>query len=221
MPRTVRPARLLFAVLGAVALGALTAAEAHADTVARPPNVSEPGDSGLRLSITQQVARVSPSLAANGAGRVAWLSAHVTVNAPHLIAKAADPNNGPLGESTLPGSNGTAWTGGAATFSVGYIIGCQVGVGSLSIGGSTTLSASAEALTGSLSVPLTPGAVNYVLIDYKNLSKSGDYVIDYRDFQVNIEGCGGYAQARAYAVVETGGADHQKIEAYGQPFSVG
>lgn len=216
-----RLGRTLAVGAGALAIGSLTATTAHADTVVRPPDVSVPGESGLRISIQRQSATVSPSLAANGSGRNAWLSAHIVVNAPHIPTAAPGPVNGPTGEQTLPGSNGASYAGGAGMITAGYIIGCQVGLAGIGIGGSTTISASAASLSGSLSVPLTPGQVAYVLIDYKPLTKPATYSIDYQDFPVGIEQCGGFAQARSYAVVETGGNDHQKLEAYGQPFSVG
>ncbi|NMO03094.1 hypothetical protein HH308_17915 [Gordonia sp. TBRC 11910] len=215
------------AVTRATSLAALSLAlatqttAAHADSFVRLPNSSIGGYDGLRVAMTGMSARVSPSLASNGAGRVAWLSGDVTAYAPRIDRSPAGPNNGPAGESTMPGTNGAATNSAAATLTAGYIVGCQVAIGNLTLGGSLSVSQASTGLSGALSIPLTPGTVTYAYLDYKNLTKPGTYHINYRDYQVNIEGCGGYAQARPYSVLETTGNDHQKLTVYGRPFSLG
>ncbi|NMO00057.1 hypothetical protein HH308_02380 [Gordonia sp. TBRC 11910] len=207
----------LIAVVGLAA----GAGAASADTMVRLPNRSVSGDEGLKLVRTNESARISPSLAANGAGRNAWVTASVKLTAPHIGTSDPGISNGPVGEATAPGTNGSSFNNAAATFTTGYIIGCQVAIGNLTLGGSGSLSSTTVGLSGSLSVPLTPGAVTYAVIDYKNLTKPGTYHIAYTDYSVQVHGCGGYAQARSYTVVETTGDNHQKITLLGQPFSLG
>ena len=47
---------------------------------------------------TGERVRVTQSLAANGAGRTAWVSGKVKVLAPGIDTREAGPNNGPRGE---------------------------------------------------------------------------------------------------------------------------
>lgn len=208
---------------GAAAVGiAVTGvAPAHADTFVPLPNGSQAGD-GLQLIRTGESARISPSLAANGLGRTAWVTGNVVLKAPNLKSSDPGPNNGPAGESSLPGTNGTSNDGAAATLSVGYIIGCQVSVGSLSIGGSGSFdSIKGLSGSGSLSIPIQPGQVAFAQIDYKDIKKKGTYYFNWRNTQLQIQNCGGYAQARSFVTVETSGDDHQKVNLYGKPFSIG
>ncbi|NMO03964.1 hypothetical protein HH308_22370 [Gordonia sp. TBRC 11910] len=209
---------------GAAAVGiAVTGvAPAHADAFVRLPNGSQGGD-GISISRTGESATISPSLAANGLGRTAWVSGNVTVKAPNLKPSKAGPNNGPVGEAGLPGTNGTSNDGAAATISVGYIVGCQVQIGTLSAGFTGSLNAISGAPTGTatLSIPIQPGQVVFAQLDYKDVEKKGTYYFNWRNTQLQIQNCAGYAQARSFVTVETSGEDHQKINLYGQPFSIG
>lgn len=223
-----KQSRLRRGAIGALAVGAaasavgVAAAPAHADAFVRLPNGAATG-AGLTLTRTGESAQISPSLAANGLGRTAWVSANITLNAPGLKASSAGPNNGPLGESGAPGTGGTSTDGAAATLSVGYIVGCQVNVGNLSVGLSGAVDGVKQTITGtgSLSIPITPGQVAFAQIDYKDIEKPGKYFFDYSRVQLQLQNCAGYAQARSYVTVETTGSDHQKVNLYGQPFSIG
>ncbi|SEM28867.1 MspA protein [Rhodococcus maanshanensis] len=55
----------------------------------------------------------------------------------------------------------------------------------------------------------------------KDIKKNGKYAVQYQDTQIEIQNCGGYAQARSYTVVEIVGNDYSKTTLYGQPFSIG
>ncbi|MFE5289290.1 MspA family porin [Nocardia sp. NPDC056611] len=83
------------------------------------------------------------------------------------------------------------------------------------------LVSSTPALTGGFSFPLSPGQVQWVAINNIELVKSGAYTINYQDTPMEIQGCGGYAQARQVSVVEIIGIDYHKVTLYGQPFSIG
>ncbi|MGW0036961.1 MspA family porin [Gordonia sp. NPDC003376] len=219
-----RPTAVRAGLAGAAAIGVAlaVAAPAHADAVVKLPAGSAHGD-GLTLTRTAESAQISPSLAANGLGRTAWVSAHIVLKAQGLKASPAGPNNGPSGESAAPGTNGTSTDGAAATLSVGYIVGCQVNIGSASAGftGSVNAITSAPTGTGTVSIPVTPGQVTFAQIDYKDIEKSGTYYFDYDRVQLQVQNCAGYAQARSFVTVETTGGDHQKVNLYGKPFSIG
>lgn len=76
---------------------------------------------------------------------------------------------------------------------------------------------------GSARGPSSPGqcSVTWVQIDNIDMTKSGAYHLNYQDFDMNVQGCGGYAQARQFSVVEVIGADYSKTTLYGQPFTLG
>ncbi|MEH3156651.1 MAG: MspA family porin [Gordonia paraffinivorans] len=218
------------AVIGATAVGLVSQGAANADTFVRLPGGSISGDDGIVLSRSNEFAQISPSLAANGAGRTAWVSADIKLVAPNLKDKKAGPNRGAQNESTSTsgtlGTNSTETNGAAATLSTGYIVGCQVAVGNLSLGGGLSVNNIGAALptatlNGSFSLPLTPGAVSFVIVNSKNIEKKGTYYISYDRAQLQVQGCGGYAQARSFSVVETTGSDQQKVTLYGKPFSIG
>ncbi|WP_045822865.1 MspA family porin [Williamsia herbipolensis] len=217
------------AVVGATAVGLVSQGAANADTFVKLPNGAQRGDD-LLITRSNESVQVSPSLAANSFGRNAWVSADITLYAPKLKAKKAGPNRGPAGEATagFAGTNGVETNGAAATLSAGYIVGCQVNFQGLTLGGGFSLGNfgasngnSSAGLSGSVSVPLTPGGVNFVVLNYKNVEKAGTYYLSYDRAQLQIQGCAGYAQARSFAVVETTGDDHQKVTLYGKPFSIG
>ncbi|GAB08776.1 hypothetical protein GOARA_021_00130 [Gordonia araii NBRC 100433] len=188
-------------VSAALALSAVPVAQADANF--RLPNGKARGD-GFTIVKTGERIRVSPSLAANGAGRTAWVSGNVRVNAPGIDTREAGPNNGPRGEEDMPGSNGTSTTGAAATLSVGYVVGCQVDIGALSagIGGSIGGATILDTLGGSFTLPLAPGRIIYAQIEKKQMEKPGTYFFNWRRSQMEVQGCGGYAQARSYITVE-------------------
>ncbi|MFT4201381.1 MspA family porin [Gordonia sp. (in: high G+C Gram-positive bacteria)] len=215
------------AVVGVAAAAALLTVipTAGADTFRRLPAGKARGEDGLTIIRSAESARVGPSLAANGMGRSAWVSGHVRVLAPNIDETAAGPNNGPRGEDAMPGSNGTSTTGAGGTTTVVYVVGCQVDISGLSLGGGTGIgnlgAAPLLGLNGALSLGLAPGQVKYAIIDRKQMTKRGTYYFNWHNSQMDIQGCGGYAQARSLAVVETTGNNHQKIQLWGRPFSIG
>ncbi|MEC3952451.1 MspA family porin [Nocardia sp. CDC153] len=214
--RGLRAAGLTAAV--AVAVGLSSTGAAHADTFVPLPDGERLGP-GVTITRTGEHAVISPSLAANGAGRVAWLSGTVTANITATPAGAPGPNNGP---KNTPGSNNSS-THGVSRISAGYIVGCQVSIGesAVSAGISGSVSLNSVSAGGSLGLKLGPGQVGFVGIEGKDIPKPGVYSIQYRDAELQIQGCAGYAQARSYAVVEIIGGDYAKTTLYGQPFSIG
>ncbi|MEV0030036.1 MspA family porin [Nocardia sp. NPDC050793] len=202
----------------AVAMGLLSTGAADADTFVPLPNGERVG-AGVTIARTGERAVISPSLAANGAGRVAWVSGTVVADVTVTPEGEVGPNNGP---ANGPGTNNSS-THGASQLNTGYIVGCQVSIGddAISAGLSGGIDLSGGSLGGSIGLELGPGQVKFVQIDYKDILKPGVYSVEYQDVEIEIQGCAGYAQARAYTVVEIIGDHYSKTTLYGMPFSIG
>ncbi|WP_433711766.1 MspA family porin [Nocardia sp. CA-084685] len=202
----------------AVAMGLLSTGAANADTFVPLPDGQKSGPD-VTLTRTGERALISPSLAANGAGRVVWVSGNAIADVNVTPEGEVGPNNGASG---APGTNNSS-THGASQLSTGYIVGCQVSIASdaISAGLSGGINLSGGSLGGSIGLNLGPGEVKFVQIDYKDILKPGRYSVEYQDAEMEIQGCAGYAQARAYTVVEIIGDHYSKTTLYGQPFSIG
>lgn len=202
----------------AVAVGLLSVGAANADAFVALPDGLKAGP-GVTITRTGEHAVVSPSMAANGAGRVVWVSGNAIADVTVTPVGEPGPNNGPTGED---GTNNSS-THGASQLNTGYIVGCQVSIGedAIGLGGSLGLSLDGGSLGGSVGVELGPGDVKFVQIDYKDITKPGKYSVEYQDAEIEIQGCAGYAQARSYTVVEIIGDHYSKTTLYGQPFSIG
>ncbi|MEV0109706.1 MspA family porin [Nocardia sp. NPDC050799] len=202
----------------AVTVGLLSVGAANADAFVALPDGQKAGP-GVTITRTGEHAVVSPSMAANGAGRVVWVSGNAIADVTVTPEGEPGPNNGPTGED---GTNNSS-THGASQLNTGYIVGCQVSIGedAIGLGGSLGLSLDGGSLGGSVGVELGPGEVKFVQIDYKDITKPGRYSVEYQDAEIEIQGCAGYAQARSYTVVEIIGDHYSKTTLYGQPFSIG
>ncbi|WP_280181107.1 MspA family porin [Nocardia farcinica] len=200
------------------AVGLLSAGAADADTFVPLPD-GHKSNPAVTVSRTQERAVISPSMAANGAGRVVWVSGRVTAEVIVTPEGEAGPMNGPSG---APGTDNSS-THGLSQLSTGYLIGCQVSLGdaAVSAGLSGSVNLSGGSLGGSIGVNVGPGQVKFVRLTFKDIPAPGLYTIDYRDAEIEVQGCAGYAQARAYSVVEIIGAHYSKTTLYGQPFSIG
>ncbi|RDI64176.1 MspA protein [Nocardia pseudobrasiliensis] len=211
-----RLARIVVMVAAMIsAIGLWSPGPARADAFVPLPDghIDQPG---ISITSSGERAIISPSMAANGAGRTAWVSGNLTVDVdtpPGVIG----PNNGAL---NLPGSNFSS-THGSSGLTVGYIVGCQVSLGSLSNSFGFTIATTGPGLSGGISFPISPGEVKWVQINTIDMPKSGTYYLNYQDFPMDVQGCGGYAQARQFSVVELIGADYAKVSLYGMPFSIG
>ncbi|MBF6214803.1 MspA family porin [Nocardia puris] len=202
----------------AVAMGLLSTGAANADTFVPLPDGEKIGP-GVTITRTGESALISPSMAANGAGRVVWVSGKATADVTVTPEGEVGPYNGPSG---APGSNNSS-THGASQINTGYIVGCQVSIGddAISLGISGVIDLSSGGLGGSVGLSLGPGEVKFVQISAKDILKPGVYSIEYQDAEIEIQGCAGYAQARAYTVVEIIGDHYSKTSLYGAPFSIG
>ncbi|MCP2274459.1 MspA protein [Nocardia amikacinitolerans] len=216
---TARAAGML-GVSGIVAMSfcIATSVSAGADVVVPLPDGAKSG-SGVTVSRTGERAVVSPSMASNGAGRVVWVSGRASADVAVTPEGEVGPTNGPAG---VPGSNNSS-THGASQLNTGYIVGCQVSIADDAIGAGISggISTGGVSAGGSIGVNLGPGEVKFVQIDYKDILEPGVYSVEYRDAEIEIQGCAGYAQARAYTVVEIIGDHYSKTTLYGAPFSIG
>ncbi|MEU1525427.1 MspA family porin [Nocardia rhamnosiphila] len=202
------------------AIAALVASgPAAADTFVPLPDGREAAP-GATITRTAEHAVVSPSMAANGAGRVVWVSGTITADVT-LTPTVERP--GPYSTpEDWPGTNNSS-THAASQVNTGYIVGCQVSIGdeALSAGLSGNVSTNGAGLSGSAGIKIGPGEVQFVRIGFKDILGPGVYSLGYRDFEMEIQGCGGYAQARSYTVVEIIGNHYSKTTLYGAPFSIG
>ncbi|WP_216898626.1 MspA family porin [Nocardia alni] len=184
--------------LAAVVLGP---GNAHADTVVPLPDghqtVTTTIGIPVDLSRTGERAVISPSLAPNGMSRTATVSATVY--------------------ATTPGAT-------SGTLETGYLVGCQVDLsGGLSLGGDVYVEPDSISPELTPSINLVPGGVAKVAFDTKKLDPTqGKVGIQYLDRGIQVSGCGGYAQARAYSTLNVTN-DHGTAEVtlYGQPFGIG
>ncbi|WP_330252155.1 MspA family porin [Nocardia sp. NBC_00565] len=151
----------------------------------------------IDLSRTGESAVVSPSLAYNGLSRTASMSGTVY--------------------ATVDGATG-------GTLVTGYLVGCQVDLsGGVSLGGDVYVSPNSVSPELSPSINLVPGGVARVKFDTKRLDPAAGAVgVEYHDRGVQVDGCAGYAQARAFTMLtvtnERGSAE---VTLYGDPFSIG
>ncbi|WP_433678704.1 MspA family porin [Nocardia sp. CA-119907] len=206
--------------ISALIIPTLTAAgPAHANTFVPLPDGTKQGPNGVVVTRTGEHATISPSLADNGAGRTVWVSGNAIADVPDTPETKPGPWNGP---NNAPGSNNSS-THGSSIIDTGYIVGCQVNIASdaISAGVSGNLSLTGGNVGGSIGLKLGPGQVAFVEIDSKDITKPGHYSVEYQDVQMQIQNCAGYAQARAYTVVEIVGDNYSKTTLYGQPFSIG
>ncbi|MBF6131485.1 MspA family porin [Nocardia otitidiscaviarum] len=204
----------------AVAIGLMSTGAAHADTFVPLPDGQKTSPGGeVTITRTGEQAIVSPSLAANGAGRTVWVSGNATADVRSTPEGEPGPWNGPSGRD---GSNNSS-THGASRISTGYIIGCQVSIGDEAISAGVSASINLSDLGGgvSMGLELGPGQVKWVEVEGKDILKPGVYSVEYMDAEMQIQGCAGYAQARSYTVVEIIGDHYSKTTLYGMPFSIG
>lgn len=203
----------------AAAFGLLATGTSTADAFVPLPDGTETGP-GFTLTRTGESALVSPSMAANGAGRVTWVSGTVTADVTRTpVVTEPGPYSSP---ENLPGTNNSS-THGVSQVNTGYIVGCQVSIGdrAFSLGASAAVSTTQLGVSGSAGIQIGPGEVEFVQIGIKDIPTPGTYTLGYRDYEIEIQGCGGYAQARSYTVIEIIGDHYSKTTLYGAPFSIG
>ncbi|MGW4340368.1 MspA family porin [Rhodococcus koreensis] len=205
----------------AVAACVMSAGAASAETFIPLPDGSKSGPNAMVTRSAESVL-VSPSLAANGAGRTAWVSGTVTADVKGIkeVTEAPSANGTPNTAGTYNGTNAST-THGVSRLTTGYIVGCQVDLTGLSANPSFSLGMDSLSTAMGLTVPLSSGEVKYVPVTAKDILKDGVYTLQYHDAELQVQNCGGFAQARAFTVMEIAGNDYSKSVLYGAPFSIG
>ncbi len=209
-------ASIVYIVLASSSIGT-----ARADTVVPLPDsqaVRTLGDGTVAtLTITGESANINPSLGDTPVHRNAWVSGTATLN-------LSVPTDGRV--------------------YAGYIVGCQVNIGSggptAAVGTSTDFAATAPEINANGvggNLTLGPGqAQSFYILDiehpddygnerhynYTEFHKSDNPSLTWSDSTIGLTGCAGYAQARSFAQVEIyNDTDAAYITVYGQPFSLG
>jgi hypothetical protein len=174
---------------------------AHADTVVPLPDGRQHFTTATGVAVdfsrTGEQAVVSPSLAYNGTSRTATMSATVY--------------------ATAPGATG-------GTLVTGYLVGCQVDLsGGISLGGDMYVEPDSISPEITPSINLVPGGVAQVKFGDKKMDpKAGAVGIEYHDRGIQVDGCGGYAQARSFSTLTvTNDRGSAEVTLYGNPFSIG
>lgn len=122
---------------------------------------------------------------------------------------------------------------GSGNIEVGYLVGCQINIDGLEGGLSGALDAlgGTAGLSGSVSVPLTPGQVAYVKVIDRDITNRVASIQTSR-FEIDVQKCGGYASARSVVKVVAaegyntdggtvnGTGGYVQSTLYGKPFSL-
>lgn len=191
----------LTALIGSCSLAVVLAGTASADTTIPLPdqtqNFTTATGLAVNLSHTGERAVVSPAIAANGMSRTAWVTGTAF--------------------ATSPGAT-------SGSLETGYLVGCQVDLSKgVSLGGDFYVDPGSLAPELSTSFALRPGQVVTVKLGTKNLDpKAGAVGVSYHDLGIQVDGCGGFAEARSYTNLTVAGSKGSTVVSiYGQPFSLG
>ncbi|GAB17110.1 hypothetical protein GOEFS_019_00230 [Gordonia effusa NBRC 100432] len=147
----------------------------------------------------------------------------------YAFAQQSEAHNGAGRSARVSGTYTSKISKGGGNVEVGYLVGCQVNLGSLDAGISISATPSVGA---SLSLPLSPGEIKKVAVTDKDF-KNNLVSLQLSGVEIDVQGCGGYAQARSYVKVLAaegyntdegtvngeGGAVQSTL--YGKPFSLG
>ncbi|MFF2550799.1 MspA family porin [Nocardia sp. NPDC058058] len=198
---TGRELRLAALSAGAACAVLLSSGSAGADSFIPLPDggKSFTTATGIAVDITRsgEGATISPALAANSMSRTVWVSGRSL--------------------ATVDGAS-------AGTLETGYLLGCQVDLsGGMSAGGDLAVGIESFVPEIVSSIELKPGAVAAVSLSKKELApEAGAVGYGYHNRGLQIDGCGGYAQARGFTnlTVRNGGGS-TVVTLYGAPFTLG
>ncbi|WP_245718380.1 MspA family porin [Nocardia miyunensis] len=209
-----------------VGLGLSASGAANADTFMRQPNTVITRTLGdgtvVHMSLLNQSAKINGSMGATPLHRNVWASARVVVDVSGPGASSASIQLNP-----------------------GYVVGCQVDIASLSNddSGSENPSVSSTGVTPAVptigtteTLTVAPGqAVTKYLLDIEQPDDYGNEIhkahptvqghhasVSWTDETFAVDGCGGYAQARAFTFADVStDAGESIISVWGAPFSMG
>lgn len=151
----------------------------------------------------------------------------------YAFAQQSQANNGAGRSARVSGTYTARVNKGGGNVEVGYLVGCQVNVGSLDAGVSGSFGGP-PSVSGSISFPLAPGEIKKVAIDDNDFTKDKHVMsIQLSGTEIDVQGCGGYASARSYVKVlaaegyntdagtVNGASGIIQATLYGKPFSLG
>lgn len=151
----------------------------------------------------------------------------------YAFAQQSQANNGAGRSARVSGTYTARVNKGGGNVEVGYLVGCQVNVGSLDAGVSGSFGGP-PSVSGSISFPLAPGEIKKVAIDDNDFTKDKHVMsIQLSGTEIDVQGCGGYASARSYVKVlaaegyntdagtVNGASGAIQATLYGKPFSLG
>ncbi|WP_405485955.1 MspA family porin [Nocardia sp. NBC_00511] len=209
-------------VAATAALGLLSTGAANADTFIPLPggSLTQTMDDGtvVTIDLTGESANINPSMGSTPLHRNAWVSGSTRV--------------------TLSGANGSV----GGKIYPGYVVGCQVNISGGGANGGPTAGANYDGSSPSAganvggNLTLGPGqAKAFYLLDQespddygneghnaRNVFTGNSGSVTWSDETINLNGCAGYAQARAFIAVQI--ETPNVITSYtlwGQPFSLG
>ncbi|BCK58184.1 MspA family porin [Nocardia wallacei] len=206
----------------AVALGSWSAGAANADTFVPLQGGSITRTLGdgtvVTLSILDESATISGSMGATPTHRNVWTSGRVVADV-----------SGPGADSA------------SIQLNPGYVVGCQVDIGSLNSQDTDTQGASGTGLAAPVigvteTLTIAPGqAVTRYVLDIEQPDDYGNEIhkkhptvdgphasVSWTDETFAINGCGGYAQARAFTMADVSTeAGESMLTVWGQPFTMG
>ncbi|WP_216896294.1 MspA family porin [Nocardia alni] len=217
-------------VAATAAFGYFSVGGANADVyVPLPPSsINEVMGDGTNahVDISGESANINPGMVASPLSRNVWTTGHAQVN-----LAGGEANNSKT----------------STHLTVGYIVACQVDLsggmtpeaaGGVTVTPGTSSTATSYSGTGTLGTTLTLGAGQAKELNILDSEVPDDFGTDthhpwqgvtgphqsmtWHDEEFNVDGCGGYAQARSFAtaaVYTPHGTGY--VTAYGKPFSIG
>ncbi|EGD54709.1 MspA family porin [Gordonia neofelifaecis] len=215
--RVVRGLTASAAIAGAVVVGATVAAPANAVSLPGASKTKTLPEGTVTIKLYDESATVSKAVTSTPLSREVMVSGKVRV-------------------TTTGGVKGGSVT-------AGYIVGCQVNFGAdmgakggitqsfTPKAGTTTLPDAAPSVGGNGGIKLAPGQAKYapivrsVVDDTETNSftfKNAQGGVAYSQERFGVDGCAGYAQARAKVTVRVATDTYVgNVTLYGQPFSIG
>ncbi|MBY8863699.1 MspA family porin [Nocardia sp. CA2R105] len=209
-----------------VGLGLSSSGAANADAFMKQPNTVITRTLGdgtvVRMSLLNQSAKINGSMGATPLHRNVWASARVVVDVSGPGASSASIQLNP-----------------------GYVVGCQVNIGSLGTDESdsesptvsnTGIAPALPSVGTTETLTVAPGqAVTKYLLDIEQPDDYGNEIhkahptvngphasVSWTDETFAVDGCGGYAQARAFTFADVSTkAGESIISVWGAPFSMG
>ncbi|MBE7194590.1 MspA family porin [Gordonia polyisoprenivorans] len=209
------------AAIGAAAVlsvAGVAAADVHVALPSQTDNQRLGDGTVVTVTRTGETANINPSLGGTPLHRNAWVSASYEV---HTSTKAKK-----------------------IKVQAGYIVGCQINISGASGSGSggdtiSTTTGTASSTTAGAGGQLTIGPGQAANVYVNDVESADDFGADkhsttvgfkgvdsaklsYVNETIQVNGCGGYAQARSYAKVTVVTANAEQITTfYGKPFSLG